>query len=268
VAVHAVPLPRPRPTERRDTLRIVHPDLGYGPARLREPTSRGYIYIAAAVAPGRLPLVRPSRTRSRLLKELKRLSLELAAVGGVAAVSVFRAIARPPTGRFSSYLAARSTGRAAYDVMVLIQTISSPVARDVLRTTPYKQMVDAIRRQTTDMHVMLARNVKRLADVDATRPGGLFLFNHFVADHDYVMLELWEYLAAWYIHETGLRNSIAIAPVERQEGGYTLVNWARWDVRLVRHILGHMSKRSFWKFVVANLDANDAAAMPVYCRVV
>ena len=27
-----------------------------------------------------------------------------------------------------------------------------------------------------------------------------------------------------------------------------------------------LSKRSFWRYVVANLDANDAAAMPVYCR--
>src|SRR5262249_21068738 len=160
-------------------------------------------------------------------------------------VAVFRAIVRPPSGRLSAYLSTHAVRRAVFDVMVLIQTSSTPVARDVLRTVPYKQMIDAIWQQTTNMHVMLARNVKRIADVDTTRRGGLFVFDHFVAGNDHVMLQLWEYLAGWYVHGAGLRNSIVLAPVERVEGGYAMVNWARWNARPLRHFLTQLSKRSF-----------------------
>jgi hypothetical protein len=112
---------------------------------------------------------------------------------------------------------------------------------------------------------MRARNVRRIGDVEAKKDG-LFLFNHFVADDRDVMLELWDYLAGWYAAETGLRNSVAMMPITNEPGGFTIVNWARWDVHPLRHFWHQLAKRGFWKYVTANLDVNHAASMPIYCR--
>jgi hypothetical protein len=78
------------------------------------------------------------------------------------------------------------------------------------------------------------------------------------------MLELWDYLAGWYAAETGLRTSVALMPVASEPDDFTIVNWARWDVHPLRHFWHQLSKRGFWKYVTANLDANQAASMPIY----
>jgi hypothetical protein len=92
------------------------------------------------------------------------------------------------------------------------------------------------------------------------------LFNHFAAANAAVMLKLWDHLAGWYVAESGLRNSVALAPLDGESADYAVVNWARWDVNPVAHFAGMLSKPSFWRFVTANLDENDAVSMPVYCR--
>src|SRR3954464_4701826 len=121
-------------------LRIVNPDPRYPKARLIEPTTLGYIYLAAPVRPpGRLPLVLPSLERSRLLRHLKELARGIERLNEVVKATVFRAIVMPPTARFSSYLKQRgaSIHLANFDVVVLIQTTSPAAARKVQETPVY-----------------------------------------------------------------------------------------------------------------------------------
>ena len=80
------------------------------------------------------------------------------------------------------------------------------------------------------------------------------------------MLDLWEYLAGWYSVETGLDNSVALTPIDPSRSDYAIVNWARWDEHPLLHFWHQLSKRSFWSYVTANLEANHAGSMPVYCR--
>jgi hypothetical protein len=47
---------------------------------------------------------------------------------------------------------------------------------------------------------------------------------------------------------------------------YAIVNWARWDEAPLKHFASMLARPTFWKFVTRNLNLNDAAAMPVYCR--
>ena len=170
-----------------------------------------------------------------------------------------------PTTR--GYLKERRAGlrRADFDLMVLIQTASPGDAERVQASRPYTAIVETLTRAAGGVWSMRARNVKRIADVD-TSPGGLFLFNHFVAEDRSVMFDLWDYLACWYRVETGLANSVAMAPADGQPADYAIVNWARWDASPAHHFWTQLSKRSFWRYVVKNLDANHAAAMPIYCR--
>jgi hypothetical protein len=219
------------------------------------------------VRSGSGPLVFPDAHRAKLLVELKELAREVERMDGVVKATVFRAIVMPPTARFSAYLKERgdSLQRASFDVIVLIQTTSPASAHDAQMTPPFGFLMASIRKVARPVVVMVARNARRIGDVD-TSSDGLFLFNHFVADDARVMLPLWDHLAAWYVTETGLSNSIALVPACGGKSDYAIVNWARWDSSPLRHFWRQLSKRSFWRYVTTNLDANHAASMPIYCR--
>ena len=248
-------------------VQIVNANPKYSKVHLIEPTSLGYVYLAAAVRPGPLPVIPPSRTRAKLLRRLKELIHDVERLEGVVDATVFRGIVKPPTVRFSSYLKEHE-GKlpiANFDVAALIQTTSLATAHALQRKPAYLALLSAIEARTDVVHVMTACNARRIGDVDTTR-GGLFLFNHFAADDPDVMLELWEYLADWYVKETGLDNSVALVPERAEASPYRIVNWARWESGALRHFWRQLSKKAFWRYVTQNLDANHAASMPIYCR--
>jgi hypothetical protein len=247
-------------------LKLLHPSPKFPRATLIEPTTLGYLYVTAVVKPG-APLVRASTKRTALLTETNRHADVLRRVPAVVQVDVFRAIVMPPTGRFSAYLKERegAVHVANFDVIILVQT-NSPDSTHVIETTPaFIALREALEKKSDDVRVIAARNIRRIGDVDTTRPG-LFLFNHFAAADPEVMVELWEYLAGWYAVATGLNNSVAMTPLEGEASDYTIINWARWDSRPLPHFWRQLSRPSFWRYVTANLDANHAAAMPIYCR--
>jgi hypothetical protein len=246
---------------------IVNPDPAYPKAELIAPTTLGYVYVAAAVRPGRLPFVLPNRQRSALLKQVKKLAHAVEQLDEVVKVSVFRAIVMPPTARTSSYVKEHKTAVhvANYDVLVLVQTTSPDSALGVRTAPAFQGLVEAMRSQSRSLCIMAARNGKRIGDVDTTRQG-LFLFNHFAAEDPDVMLQLWDYLAGWYEVETGLDNSVGLVPLERESADYAIVNWARWDENPLLHFWHQLSNKSFWRYVTPNLEANHAVAMPIYCR--
>jgi hypothetical protein len=247
-------------------LHLINTESGRPKPELMEPRHSGYLYVAASVHPGVSPFVLPNSCRSRVIRRIKQVAPDLERIPDVTQVTVFRAVVRPPTARFSPYLKRRRRlRRADFDVMVLIET-TSPEAACVVRKTPaFAQFLDCLYATTSSVYVMAARNVRRIDDVTLDRKG-LFLFNHFAADDPGVMLELWDHLAGWYVAETGLRNSVALGPLEGERADYAIVNWAEWNVRPLRHFWHQLAKPSFWRYVAANLEANHAASMPVYCR--
>jgi hypothetical protein len=249
-------------------LKIVNPDPAYATVKLVEPVPRGYIHIAAEVRPRTLPFLQrlpAGHEKSALIGRLTELARELKDLEAVEKVTVFDALAIAPAR--SAYLKERgdSIQVPRFDVVVLIETTSPAVIRDVRSTPPYEALLDALRSQAKHLHVMAARNAKRVGDVDKTRQG-LFLFNYFVADDARVMLQLWDYLAGWYAVETGLDNSTLLVPLEGERSDYLAINHARWDESLPRFLWRQFSKKSFRTYVLANLEANRVGAMPVLYR--
>jgi len=246
-------------------LKIVNPDPKYPPIRLIEPTTRGYIHVAAEVRPPRLPFLPSGRQKSELLSRLTELASQLRQLDAVEQVTLFDAIAIAPVR--SAYLKGRGNSLHVprFDIVVLVETTSPTTAREVLRTEPYQALVNALRAQAKDMHITAARNAKRVGDVDKTTQG-TFLFNYFVADDAEVMLQLWDYLAAWYAVETGLDNSTLLVPLDGEHADYLAVNHARWDESLPVVMFRQLFKKSFWTYVLANLEANHVGAMPILYR--
>jgi hypothetical protein len=249
-------------------LKIVNPDPAYATIKLVEPATRGYIHVGAEVRPRRLPFLQrlpAGREKSALIGRLTRLARQLEDLEAVEKVTLFDALAIAPAR--SAYLKERADSIRVprFDVVVLIETTSPAVIRDVQSTPLYEALLDALRSQAKRLHVMAARNAKRVGDVDKTRQG-LFLFNYFVADDARVMLQLWDYLAGWYAVETGLDNSTLLVPLESERSDYLAINNARWDESLPRFLWRQFSKKSFRTYVLANLEANRVGAMPILYR--
>jgi hypothetical protein len=253
--------------EKTTELQLVYTDRNYPPVKLIEPTTLSYIHIAAEVQPRSLPfsLFMPqARQKSELLTELKALAHPLEQLDVVEKVTVFHAGAMPQIQRLPYIKRRKDSIRIPrFDIVVLIETKSVLASRDVQTIPAYQALIDTLTSKAKRMHVMSARNVKRIADVDKTLPG-LFLFNYFVADDVDVMLQLWDYLAGWYAVETGLDNSTLLVPLEGERSDYLAINHARWDVSLLRILWRQFSRFSFTFYVQENLEANRVGSMPVW----
>jgi hypothetical protein len=161
-------------------LRIVNPEPKYAKVTLIEPPPLGYLHVAAAVDPprGRTPFPGNSPHKAALLIRSKSLAHQLERLDAVERATVYRAIlVAPPAGTAKR----QAPHIARYDVVVLIETTSPEVLGEVQATEPYKLLVEMITEAAADIHVMPARCVRRVGDVDKTTQG-LFLFNYFVAD--------------------------------------------------------------------------------------
>ena len=249
-------------------LRIVNPDPRYEAVQLLEPTALGYILLECSVVPAKIPFVMPSSGRSELIGQLKEIARRLATAEDVVDVHVFRSVIVPPGAKFFDYVKQHpdKVTPANYDVEVLIQTTSPMTARGLLMHPEFAALGAAMREHATTLNVLVARNGKRIGDIDLSRKDDLYLFNHFAGEDREVVCELWDYLADWYVKETGLQNSIGLVPMDDEQSSYAIVNFASWNDSLLGHFARSVGKSSFWKYIKANLDANRAASMPVYCR--
>jgi hypothetical protein len=150
-------------------------------------------------------------------------------------------------------------------VAVLVETATPEAASEVRAAAAYQALVESLTGQARRMHQVAARNVRRVGDVDKSRPG-LFLFNYFVGDDPGLAVELWDYLAGWYEAETGLDNSTLLAPLEGEKSEYVLINHARSDRSLPWFVARQLPKKTFRSYMLANLTAHHVAAMPVLYR--
>jgi hypothetical protein len=241
---------------------ITDPQRRYQPAPLLDPAPAGYLHLAALIEPprGRTPIPRRTPRKTALLAELKTLAAGLRQHEAVTSVTVYRAALLPPVGADAQRLAPHP---ARYDVAVLIETVSPDTIGLVEADPRYQRLRAAITSVARDHHVLRARCLRRVGDVDKTRPG-LFLFNYFAAADPEVALDVWDHLAGWYVAETGMDNSTLLGPLGPDD--YVFVNHARWDVSLPVFAARTFTKPSFYRYVVANLRANGTAAMPILYR--
>lgn len=247
-------------------IQLVNQSPRYGKAHLIEPAPLGYLHLAADVEAARWPgpVLRRSRDKQQLFGVLKWQASQLAQLEAVQTVTVYDAIAFSPPGGDTKGLAA-PLRRPAFDVVILVETASPDAARDVRASPGYRQLAGTLAERARHVHQVAARNVRRVGDVDKSRPG-LFVFNYLAGDDAGLATELWEYLSGWYAAETGLDSATLLAPLEGERSDYALINHARWDGSLPAFLARQLPKRTFRSYLLANLKANHVAAMPVLYR--
>jgi hypothetical protein len=55
-----------------------------------------------------------------------------------------------------------------------------------------------------------------------------------------------------------------VKPVDLPEPRPVL--WPLRSSKPAHHFWSQLSKKTFWRYVLKNLEANNTAAMPIYCR--
>lgn len=249
-------------------LHIVNLNPKYSRAPLIEPTTLGYLHVAAEVEPRRAPLAPNSREKAKLLDELRTFARQLEAYDAVERVTLFDAVAfAPPSAYVQEQLREHPDAIRIprFDIVALIETRSPDLAREVRATPAYQALMETLTRSAKQVYVVAARDAKRIGDVDKSRRG-TFLFNYFVGEDPNVVLQLWDYLAGWYTTETGLDNSTLLVPMEGERSDYVAINHARWDGSLLGVLLRQVSKKTFRTYMLANLAENHVGAMPVLYR--
>jgi hypothetical protein len=247
-------------------VQLVNQSPRYGKVHLIEPAPLGYLHLAADVEaahwPG--PVLHRSKDKEQLFGVLKWQARKLAQLEAVETVTVYDALGFSPPGGDAKGQAARLQP-AWFDVVILVETVSPDAAMEVRATPGYQEMAGTLTEQARRVHQVAARNVRRVGDVDKSRPG-LFVFNYFVGDDPELAAELWEYLSGWYEAETGLNSATLLAPLEGEQSDYVLINHARWDGSLPAFMARQLPKKTFRSYLLANLKANHVTAMPVLYR--
>lgn len=243
---------------------------------LQEPNDYGYIHLAAEVeAPH--PLRRMGVEKKQLINALYEEAKALCAAltDQVQRVDVFTAFVIPPGSSEGRRVLARQqypVHVARFDVVVLVECTSPDVARQVREHSSFASLQQRMEQGANFTHCFVAKNAKRIAEVDKTRDG-VFLFNYFYAADVKakgatgieILLGVWEYTAGWWTAYANLDNSTPLQPLAGEKSEYSLVNHCRWD--RLWDVLPHLLFRpSLGKFVLANFTANEIVAMPVLYR--
>jgi hypothetical protein len=234
----------------------------FPPAKLVEPTTSGYLLLAAEV--DRRPMFLPnSRAKRRLLRRAGGLLAALRTDERVLDVNLFDGILAP--ARPGEVLKHRpDVPIARFDLAVLAETTTPQAAAELEDEPPWKELAGVIQAASRRGYRLRAHNVRRMGPVDHRRQG-VFLFNYFYADRTDLNLAAWQYTAGWFRDQTGLDNSTVLLPDDTSEPRYRLVNHARWD-RLRDVLPALIFKRSFHTYVLEHFRVNQVAAMPVLYR--
>jgi hypothetical protein len=247
----------------RGQVQLANDDPRYQYPSLIDPSLAGFVQVGVQTGAKRRPgpIGGTDEHRDEVIAILAAYAADAARIDTVREVAVFRAVLLSPSPTRGP------VNPVQPDAALLIET-ATPTDASAVGTSPeVAELLDRLDSAGARDHVLVARNARRIADVDHIH-GRLFLFNHFFAEDEDIAIALWERLAAWYERETGLRDSILLAPIDRRDSVFALVNHASFDTGLLRLFVQQFAKRSFFTYVQANMRANDVVAMPVLYRLV
>jgi len=242
---------------------------------IREPNPYGYIHLAAEVESPHL-LRHDSAAKRELLKALKIAAEKLAMEPGVRRADLFSATIIPPGSEEGRELLASMHAPvhiAAFDVVLLVECTDPETAEVVRQTDAFGAVFGLLDEKAQTLHCIVARNAKRIDEVDKTRDG-VFLFNYFhvlppatEVDPTELMLGVWEYTAGWWTAKANLTNSTPLEALPGQHSEYTLINHCRWD-KAMDVLPSLLFRPSLNDFVLRNFTVNGIVAMPVLYHLV
>ena len=244
-------------------MKIVNEHIQFPEIEYEAPNTTGYIHLAAEIE-RTLPIKPNSKAKKELIARARQLCSRLSELEEVVSAHVLDAFVIPPGNKPGRKILEKKNPDIhipAYDLVVQIETTSVETAKTLQENSIYKELFDLLKQAARYFHSFVAKNVKKIGEVDKNRPG-IFLYNYFFADDLDVVLPVWEYTGRWFANKTGLDNSTLLMPVEDEPCEYAVINHCRWDgpIDIIPHLIFRPSLRPY---VLDNFTANDIVAIPI-----
>lgn len=217
-----------------------------------EPADGGFVLLAVRSGAWAIPPAIPWPRRAAALRRLRELASGIRTDPRVLEVATFRGTVRPPGDRSRP---GHWHGPVEYDAVLLARTTDEQSAEELIQSPA----VMTVRRDFSDAVAIAGVNIRRIADVDHSRPG-VFLFNFFTADTVEANLTAWQDTAGWFHDVTGLDNSTVIRPTAGTTQ-FSLINHCRWD-HYANVLPALMFRPSFRAFVLKTFRAHAVAPHP------
>lgn len=244
-------------------MKTVNEHIQFPEIRYEEPNTSGYIHLAAEIERP-LPFKPNSKAKKTLIASAKKLCARLSELDPVISAHVLDAFIIPPGNKPGRQILERNNPDvhiAAYDLVVQIETTSLASARALREDSLFAELLDLLQQAAHYFHNFVAQNVRKIGEVDKTRPG-IFLYNYFYAEDREAVLPVWEYTGRWFTNKTGLDNSTLLMPAQDEPCEYAVINHCRWDgpLDVIPHLIFRPSLRPY---VLENFTANDIVAIPI-----
>ncbi len=210
-----------------------------------EPSADRFLYAGWSVdPPARLPFVRHSDKRARMIARCCEYARGAQRRTGTISATIFETEVMPPL-----------PSAPRYDVLMLLR-VNSPqeLAREVAEV-----------RDLAPEFMMPAWNSRRIGDTDRTGHA-TFLFNHFVAQRSDAAMAGFERVAGWFPDKLGVDNATLLQPDDREADPYVFVNYVRVPSGPRRFLLGMLIRPSFHTYVRRVLRAHHMQALPLLAK--
>ena len=210
-----------------------------------EPSGDRFLYAGWTVdPPARLPVVRRSDERVRMIARCCEYARVAEKRTGASSATVFETEVMPPL-----------PGTPRYDVLMLLRVHSQQeLAREVAEV-----------RDLAPDFTMAARNSRRIGDTDRTHDA-TFLFNHFAAQRSDAAMAGFEQVAGWFPDKLGVDNATLLEPDDQEGAPYVFVNYVRVPGGARRFLLGMLLRPSFHTRVRRILRSHHMQALPLLAK--
>lgn len=215
-----------------------------GPA-FDKPSTDHFLYVGWRVdPPTRLPIVRRSDQRQRMIERCRDFAAAAESIEGVVAATVYEAEMIPPFADIPRY-----------DVLMLIRS----------HTRSGLLQAESGLRGLEPHFIMPAQNTRRIGDTDRTCSAS-FLFNHFVARRPAVAMEGFDRVAGWFPDKLGVDNTTLLQPLDQATSPYAFVNYVRVPGGARSFLLAMLTRPSFYTHVRRILRTYDMTALPLLAK--
>ncbi len=210
-----------------------------------EPSADHFLYVGWTVdPPARLPIVRRSEPRARMIERCCDYAREAERREGTVSAIVFETEVMPPL-----------PGTPRYDVLMLLRVRSRhELAREAVEV-----------RDLAPEFTMSARNTRRIGNTDRTRDAS-FLFNHFVAQRPDMAVAGFERVAGWFPSRLGVDNTTLLQPDDYETAPYAFVNYVRVPGGARRFLLRMLTRPTFYSHVRRVLREHHMRALPLLAK--
>ena len=186
----------------------------------------------------------------------------LAAEDDARSVRMFDAVAFPPGGAVS--LAGGQARRAPhYDIALLVEAASPDQAVALTTTRIYRHLLDPLQSQASELHVLVTRNIRRIADMPTQR--GLYVFNYLAGADERATVETWERLAGLYQAQMSLDSSLLVAALPGHGQEYLAVSHTRRQTSIARPSARQLAEKQ-WASALQQLDRRGIGFAPYLYR--